>query len=251
MKIVPHSREQARWVYNGRPFRSQKEDSGLCEVSPWRFWCWVEQATSAVMQRARCGVPAMRSCFMTIHPRANSDHRPYAARAGQSLWASKLSFENALEAYSRAYGLRSASLRYFNAAGADESGEIGEKHEPETHLIPTGAGRLHRERTRVANLRVRLLDRGRDLPSRRGGFFPDKKRNRAVGPGFGSAGCDAFTSHGAAGSENGGRGSRPLVHLAPAKCSKERGNMRKRRSNYGASVMILCSRFNGFCNLKK
>jgi UDP-glucose-4-epimerase GalE len=50
--------------------------------------------------------------------------------------ASKLFFENALEAYSRAYGLRSVKLRYFNAAGADESGEIGEIHEPETHLIP-------------------------------------------------------------------------------------------------------------------
>jgi UDP-glucose-4-epimerase GalE len=50
--------------------------------------------------------------------------------------ASKLFVENALEAYSRAYGLRSMSLRYFNAAGADESGEIGELHHPETHLIP-------------------------------------------------------------------------------------------------------------------
>jgi len=50
--------------------------------------------------------------------------------------ASKLFFENTLEAYSRAYGLRSVSLRYFNAAGADESGEIGELHDPETHLIP-------------------------------------------------------------------------------------------------------------------
>jgi UDP-glucose-4-epimerase GalE len=49
---------------------------------------------------------------------------------------SKLFFEQALEAYDRAYGLRSASLRYFNAAGADESGEIGELHEPEPHLIP-------------------------------------------------------------------------------------------------------------------
>jgi UDP-arabinose 4-epimerase len=47
---------------------------------------------------------------------------------------SKLFFENALEAYDRAYGFRYASLR--NAAGADESGEIGELHEPETHLIP-------------------------------------------------------------------------------------------------------------------
>ncbi len=51
--------------------------------------------------------------------------------------ATKLAFEYALEAYGRAYGLRSARLRYFNAAGADRSGEIGELHEPETHLIPS------------------------------------------------------------------------------------------------------------------
>lgn len=49
---------------------------------------------------------------------------------------SKLFFEQALEAYGGAYGFRYASLRYFNAAGADESGEIGELHDPETHLIP-------------------------------------------------------------------------------------------------------------------
>jgi UDP-glucose-4-epimerase GalE len=49
---------------------------------------------------------------------------------------SKLMFEQMLEAYDRAYGFRYASLRYFNAAGADESGEIGELHDPETHLIP-------------------------------------------------------------------------------------------------------------------
>jgi UDP-glucose-4-epimerase GalE len=49
---------------------------------------------------------------------------------------SKLFFEHALEAYGRAYDLPFAILRYFNAAGADESGEIGELHQPETHLIP-------------------------------------------------------------------------------------------------------------------
>ena len=48
----------------------------------------------------------------------------------------KLFFEQALEAYGRAYEFRYVSLRYFNAAGADESGEIGELHDPETHLIP-------------------------------------------------------------------------------------------------------------------
>lgn len=53
---------------------------------------------------------------------------------------SKLFCEQALEAYGRAYGLRYASLRYFNAAGADESGEIGELHNPETHLIPLALG---------------------------------------------------------------------------------------------------------------
>lgn len=48
----------------------------------------------------------------------------------------KLMIENILEDYERAYGLKYISLRYFNAAGADESGEIGEDHTPETHLIP-------------------------------------------------------------------------------------------------------------------
>ena len=48
----------------------------------------------------------------------------------------KMFFEHALESYDKAYGFRYASLRYFNAAGADESGEIGELHDPETHLIP-------------------------------------------------------------------------------------------------------------------
>lgn len=50
--------------------------------------------------------------------------------------SSKLFFENALEAYATAYGLRFVAFRYFNASGADESGEIGELHDPETHLIP-------------------------------------------------------------------------------------------------------------------
>ncbi len=53
---------------------------------------------------------------------------------------SKLFFERALEAYDVAYGLRFASLRYFNAAGADETGETGECHDPETHLIPLALG---------------------------------------------------------------------------------------------------------------
>jgi UDP-arabinose 4-epimerase len=49
---------------------------------------------------------------------------------------SKLFIEKALRWYGEAYGLRSVCLRYFNAAGADPEGEIGECHTPETHLIP-------------------------------------------------------------------------------------------------------------------
>ena len=49
---------------------------------------------------------------------------------------SKLIIEKILKDYSDAYGLKYVSLRYFNAAGADIETEIGEWHEPETHLIP-------------------------------------------------------------------------------------------------------------------
>jgi UDP-glucose 4-epimerase len=50
--------------------------------------------------------------------------------------ASKAMVEQALKDFDRAYGLRSMILRYFNAAGADPDAELGERHSPETHLIP-------------------------------------------------------------------------------------------------------------------
>jgi UDP-glucose-4-epimerase GalE len=48
----------------------------------------------------------------------------------------KLAVERALPHYDRAYGLRSVALRYFNAAGADPDGELGEDHAPEIHVVP-------------------------------------------------------------------------------------------------------------------
>src|SRR5581483_2452390 len=48
----------------------------------------------------------------------------------------KLVVEEMLEDFDRAYALKSVSLRYFNAAGADPGGRLGERHSPETHLIP-------------------------------------------------------------------------------------------------------------------
>ncbi len=60
------------------------------------------------------------------HPKAPLN--PY----GRSKWM----VEQFLEDFDQAYGLRSISLRYFNAAGADPEGRLGERHQPESHLIP-------------------------------------------------------------------------------------------------------------------
>jgi UDP-glucose-4-epimerase GalE len=48
----------------------------------------------------------------------------------------KLVIERALADYGAAYGIRAVTFRYFNAAGADPDGELGERHDPETHAIP-------------------------------------------------------------------------------------------------------------------
>jgi UDP-glucose 4-epimerase len=48
----------------------------------------------------------------------------------------KLAVEHALDVYAHAYGFSFAALRYFNAAGADPRGRLGEDHRPETHIIP-------------------------------------------------------------------------------------------------------------------
>ncbi|MBM3103842.1 UDP-glucose 4-epimerase GalE [Pseudomonas sp. V1] len=61
-----------------------------------------------------------------VHPKASIN--PY----GRSKWM----VEQILEDFDHAYGLKSVCLRYFNAAGADPQAQIGECHEPETHLIP-------------------------------------------------------------------------------------------------------------------
>ena len=56
---------------------------------------------------------------------------------------SKLAVERALPHLERAHGIRSIALRYFNAAGADPDGLIGEDHRPEEHLIPLAIGAAH------------------------------------------------------------------------------------------------------------
>jgi UDP-glucose-4-epimerase GalE len=80
--------------------------------------------------------------------------------------ASKLFVEQMLRWNAGAYGLRYAALRYFNAAGADPDGEIGEVHDPETHLIP-----LAIQATRPGAQRLQIL--GTDYPTRDGTAIRD------------------------------------------------------------------------------
>jgi len=60
----------------------------------------------------------------------------HPTRPINSYGETKLAIERALPHYDHAYGLRSVALRYFNAAGADPEGELGEDHAPEIHVIP-------------------------------------------------------------------------------------------------------------------
>ena len=77
----------------------------------------------------------------------------------------KMFVEDLLDAY-RVHGLRAVSLRYFNAAGADRSGEIGEHHEPESHLIPIVLDAALGRRARVTMF-------GTDYPTRDGTCLRD------------------------------------------------------------------------------
>ena len=61
----------------------------------------------------------------------------------------KLVIENIFKDYAKAYGLKYIALRYFNAAGADESGLIGESHSPESHLIPLVLKAIKGERENI------------------------------------------------------------------------------------------------------
>lgn len=71
---------------------------------------------------------------------------------------SKLMVEQILDDFDRAHGLRSIALRYFNASGADPDGELGESHDPETHLIPLALDA-------AAGRRAALVVNGDDYPT--------------------------------------------------------------------------------------
>jgi UDP-glucose 4-epimerase len=111
-------------VQQPRSYFRNNVEGGLCllnEVVETGIRYFIQSSTCAVY-----GVPA------TVPIREDTPRQPFSPYG-----TSKLFLEHALEAYDAAYELRFVSFRYFNAAGADESGEIGELHNPETHLIPS------------------------------------------------------------------------------------------------------------------
>jgi UDP-arabinose 4-epimerase len=110
-------------VANPRKYFRNNVEGGLCLLNTA-----VDVGVKKIVFSSTCAVYGEPSQVPIAENTSRHPVNPYGV--------SKLFFEQALEAYDRAYGLRFASLRYFNAAGADESGDIGELHDPETHLIP-------------------------------------------------------------------------------------------------------------------
>jgi UDP-glucose 4-epimerase len=76
------------------------------------------------------------TCAVFGEPQAVPIDESHPRKPINAYGETKLAIENALVHFDRAYGLRSIALRYFNAAGADPDGWLGEDHEPEVHLIP-------------------------------------------------------------------------------------------------------------------
>jgi len=94
------------------------------------------------------------------HPAHSPIREEHPTRPINPYGETKLTIERALSYYAIAYGLRSVSLRYFNAAGADPSGRIGEDHDPEIHIIPRALAAAERNET--------LEIYGTDYPTRDG-----------------------------------------------------------------------------------
>ena len=114
---VSESVRQPAKYYRNNVFKTQN----LLDVMVAHRLCYlIFSSTAAIF-----GEP-LQTLIDETHPKQPIN--PY----GRSKWM----VEQMLGDYDSAYGLKSVSLRYFNAAGADPAGQLGERHDPETHLIP-------------------------------------------------------------------------------------------------------------------
>ena len=105
-------------------------------------------ALSVLEAMAAEAVTALRASRRPARPTASRSRRrsseTHPQRPINSYGETKLAVERALPHFERAHGMHSMALRYFNAAGADPDGEIGEDHSPEIHLIPRAIDAAHR-----------------------------------------------------------------------------------------------------------
>jgi len=110
-------------------------------VADPRGYYWNNVAGTLTLLEAMAGEGVGRLVFSSTaavfgDPVETPMNESHPTRPINAYGETKLAVERALPHYERAYGLRSIALRYFNAAGADPEGELGEDHEPETHLVP-------------------------------------------------------------------------------------------------------------------
>jgi len=87
--------------------------------------------------------------------------------------AGKLMVERVLKDYAAAHGMNSVALRYFNAAGSDPEGRLGERHDPETHLIPLALQEALRVRSGGNPAETALAVHGSDYPTADGTCIRD------------------------------------------------------------------------------
>jgi UDP-glucose-4-epimerase GalE len=113
---------------------------GESVTDPARYWRNNVAAPLALLDAMRAhGVDKLifsSTCATYGEPEELPIPETHPQRPINPYGATKLALERVLADYGRAYGLRSIVFRYFNAAGADPDGDIGERHDPETHLVP-------------------------------------------------------------------------------------------------------------------
>jgi UDP-glucose 4-epimerase len=107
--------------------------------APRRYFQGNLVATLALLEAVvEAKLPIVFSSTAAVYgtPRASPIDEDHPKNPVNPYGDTKLAIERALEAYGNAYGLRWTALRYFNAAGANHEAGLGERHDPETHLIP-------------------------------------------------------------------------------------------------------------------
>jgi len=113
---------------------------GESVTHPGRYWRNNVSGSLSLLEAMRqCGVGRIifsSSCATYGQPRQIPITEAHPQQPVNPYGESKLAVERMLEGFRTAHGIQSVALRYFNAAGSDPQGEIGEDHDPEPHLIP-------------------------------------------------------------------------------------------------------------------